>query len=120
MTNLEASLKRLLTRAHRARRPDDGCLHTEGGLSMMFGSFGAMDPEVPVLVNAAGRAKLPPRSKWVMLKPDNADDDWDRVLGANYVVERGRIKHLRLDRLGADDEFWWLMMVTAINAESAK
>ena len=87
---------------------------------MEFTKCGTLDPDIPISVNMEGGAKLPPKTMSALFQPHDAEDQMHRWLGVQYVVKRGKIRHLRLTHLSDDEEFWWLMMLTAINVEAGK
>ena len=121
MNNLEKGLKKLLVRAHRTRARDGRRFHREGGLSMMLGNIDALDAKVPIRVNSVGEARLPPKTTQGTIVLDGVRDGRLRFLNLSYVAERGRIRHLRVgDCFDADEEFWWLMVVGAVNGEASQ
>lgn len=118
MNNLERSIRALLLRAHRAKANKRHC-YKEGGVTIMVNSLTAIDPLAPIVVNAEGQAKLPPKPLIATLLLDRLKDERLSYFSVGYAVDKGRITRVRLyDLLTDDEQFWWLTVFTALNVEA--
>jgi len=79
----------------------------------------ALDPLSPIIVNAEGQAKLPPKPLIATILLDRLKDDRLSYFSVGYSMDKGRITRLRLyDRPTDDEAFWWLTVFTALNLEA--
>jgi len=116
--NLERSIRPLLLRAHRAKANKRHC-YKEGGVTVMVNKLTALDPLSPIIVNAEGQAKLPPKPLIATILLDRLKDDRLSYFSVGYSMDKGRITRLRLyDRPTDDEAFWWLTVFTALNLEA--
>lgn len=88
-------------------------------MTLMVNSLTSIDPLTPIIVDAKGRAKLPPKPLIATLLLDRLKDERLSYFSIGYAVDKGRITRVRLyDRLTDDEEFWWLTVFTALNLEA--